>query len=1080
VEYGILGPFRLAGPDGRERETAPRERDLLALLVLHAGEVLSRERLIDGLWGQALPANPGNALQQRIVHVRRLLVSDDADEQLVTEAGGYRLAAAAATVDVARFERWRERGQAALADGDPAAASAALTAALAEWRGEPLQDVTAPWAAAAISRLWEARLLTLEDRIEADLALGRHAAVTAELDALVHEHPLRERLRGQLMLALAMGGRQADALALYDATRELLAEQLGIDPSPTLQRIHTDVLTQRLPGPASPGDGRRTVTVRALEPPLSGPVVRLPTPASSFVGRERELERLTALLRSDRIVTVTGPGGAGKTRLAIEAARRLHGDDGDAGDVVFVGLATVTDPTAVGPVLADAVGASGPAGTPLTELLTSALRGSPIRLVLDNCEHVVDPVGALVSELAGACANLRVLATSRTSLGVDGEVVWPLDTLPVPAAGIGDLDGALASSAVRLLVERVTAVVPDYRPTDGDVAPMVRIVRELDGLPLAIELAAARARAMSLEEIAERLGDRFGLLAGGRRGAPERHRALTATLDWSWDLLEEPERRAWMAAAVPAQPFTLELLAPLLAAIGVDGEPLDAATALCDRSVLRVEERGNPTRYHMLATLREYGLQRLEEHGAEVAVRSAHADAVEAAVAAADRTRLAVWDVDFAVQRAWLPDVRDALRWRRDVGDRRGMQRLAARLGWLAYFTAAMTEGRLLLDAALGPLDALDSADVEPRAVLWAAALHITDRNDDGPAWAELAVGLADEPLAASLAQMFVAANLALQGDIDGVLAIVDREAGIGGWLEGLWRLLEGKVLTFLGRLDAAEAAVTRAQRLLEEGGTWPSMLAGDILVHLAQLRGDVEAVRRAADRGLRSCQAQAAVELEAELRCLLAMVEAAVGAQARAEAEAARARELTDRTGPAMSAAMLAYTEGYVRWCGGDHAGARDRWEAALDLHDWVGLAYGRPFGLWGLGHLALAAGDVPRAAGLQTASLTDAVERGDRDAVATALEGLAAAELARDAPIRAARLLGAAAVRRRAMGAPEPIVTRAHARRTRDLTEERLGADRYATEHAQGERLPTEALVGDVAPDDDAAAPGGDPVDA
>jgi hypothetical protein len=176
----------------------------------------------------------------------------------------------------------------------------------------------------------------------------------------------------------------------------------------------------------------------------------------------------------------------------------------------------------------------------------------------------------------------------------------------------------------------------------------------------------------------------------------------------------------------------------------------------------------------------------------------------------------------------------------------------------------------------------------------------------------------------------------------------------------------------------------------------------------------------------------------------------------------------------------MLAYTEGYVRWCGGDHAGARDRWEAALDLHDWVGLAFGRPFGLWGLGHLALAEGDVPLAARLQTASLSDAVERGDRDAVATALEGLAAAELARDAPIRAARLLGAAATRRRAMGAPEPIITRAHARRTRDRTEERLGADRYATEHARGERLSTETLLEDVAPSGGDVAPGGDALDA
>jgi predicted ATPase/DNA-binding SARP family transcriptional activator len=1081
VRYGILGPFLLVGADGEPRMATARAREILAMLALHAGEVLTRERLIDALWGEELPANPGNALQQRIVHVRRLL--HDA-EALETAPGGYRLAVEPDAVDAGRFERLRTAGAAALQAGDHAGASAALTAALGQWRGEALQDVVAPWAAVAARRLEEARLATLEDRIDADLAVGRHAAVVGELEALTAEHPLRERLRGQLMLALALSGRQAEALEVFARTRALLAEELGLDPSPTLQRIHADVLAHRLPDvPARDGptrgaapraepthhDGSNDAASSGDRQPAGGlgRLVRLPAPTSSFVGRQTEIARLTRLMTEDRIVTVTGPGGAGKTRLAIEAARASAMDDRDVddervGDVVFVGLATVEDPAAVPAVVAGAVDATGAAGVPITEVLTAALTGRPVRLLLDNCEHLVDPVAQLVADLTASCPQLRVLATSREPLGVDGEVVWPLDTLPVPPEGTTDLEVARRAAAVELLLERVRAVAPDHRPGDREVAAIVRVVRELDGLPLAIELAAARTRAMSLEEIADRLSDRFALLAGGRRGSPARHRALAATLEWSWDLLELPEQRAWMAAAVPAQDLTVDLLAPLLAAIDPDLDPVEAITDLCDRSLLRVEERGSPTRYQMLSTIQEYGRQRLTDSGAEPAVRSAHAATVEAVVLGADRTTAERWDVDFDVQLAWLPDVRAAMRWRQAQGDRRGMQRLAAGLGWLSYLTALYTEGRRLLDLALGPFDDVDHEDVAPYAVLWAAALRIADLDTDGARWARLAAELADDEVSRSLATEFVALYQVLAGDVETVLATIEREAGVGGWLEGMWRLFEGKLLAVLGRLDAAEATVERAERLLREGGLRSSMLVGDVTVHLAQLRGDAARVREVAERAIRTCQEHHAVELEAELRCMVAMTEAAVGDHAAADAEFARARELTERTGPAMSAAMLAQTDGYLRLRRGDHAGARDELERALELHPWVGMAYGRPFVVWALAHVALAQGDVDGAAERSAEALATALERSDLDGVACTLEVSAAVALARDEVASAARLLGAAEQQRSAMGAPAPLVSAELAESTRVAVRERLGEERFAAEQRAGAALPFEQLVG------------------
>ena len=1051
MEVGILGPFLLAASDGRELKASGRERNLLALLALHAAVSLSTDRLVDDLWAEDLPANPTNALQQRIFHARRTLAEDS--HLLVSDANGYRLLLDPEQVDVGRFTRLRSAGQEALRRGDPAGALRSLQQALDVWRGDPLQGVTAPWSTAARRRLEEEHLGTEEELLEALLTVGRHADAIPRLEDLTVRHPLRERLRGLLMRALTMAGRQADALAVYERTRLLLTEELGLDPSPALRAIQADVLAQREESAvaAPPAPARTTSAAPAVG------AVTLPAPVSSFVGRVEEVRRLSGLLLSDRVVTVTGPGGVGKTRVALEAARAALTEPAGR-DAVLVELAAVVDPASVPSIVASAVGLTGQAGTPPLELLLTALQHRETYLLLDNCEHLLDPVSELVDTLLVGCANLRVLATSREPLGVDGEVVWPLDPLPVPGGEPGDLATARLNPAVSLLLDRVGAAAPDHEVTEDDVEPAVHIVRELDGLPLAIELAAARVRAMSLREIADRLQDRFALLAGGRRSAPARHRALTATLEWSWDLLEEADRAAWMAASVPAAPFTTGLLAPLLASVS-EADPGDAVTALCDRSLLRLHERGSPSRYAMLASIREFGQQKLAVSAHERAIRRAHAAAVEDAVAGADNTSPTSWDLDLTEQRSWLPDVRAAVRWRLAEGDRRGAQRLAARLGWLAFLTSLTAEWRPLLDRTLGPLDTLDPTETEPSAVLWAAGLRLVDSEADGMAWAHLAAEVAEDPTSASLARSFVAAYRAVAGDVAGALELIRAEDEHDGWLEGMWRLLEGRMLTFLGDLDAAETAVRAAQDLLDGAGAWSGLLAGDILVHLAQLRGDAAGVRAAAERGLASC-ARHGTARELGLRCLVAMVEAADGQGTRAEEELARAEDLLVGGGPAMTAALLAIATGYVRWRSGRAHEAREAWTSALHLH-WSEPVYGPAFARWGLGHLSLEAGDLEGAAAHFARAFDDASAGGDHDGAAAALEGAAAVAVAHGDPRLAAARLGAASVRRQAIGAQAPLLSSEMAATTRMAVRAQLGADEVSTAEAAGAAADADTLM-------------------
>ncbi|MDF3149234.1 BTAD domain-containing putative transcriptional regulator, partial [Streptomyces sp. T21Q-yed] len=569
MRFGILGSLVVRTDDGTPVDPGgPRPRALLTLLLLDAGRTVSTERLLDGLYGSRPPAGAANALQSQISRLRRRLTPHT---EIVATATGYRIATAPDTVDVHRFEQLAAEGRAALAAGDHRQAAAGLLDALALWRGPALPDL--PDAHAERTRLEELRLAAVQDRVEADLALGGGSDLVPELRALVSAHPLSERLYGQLMRALHAGGRPAEALAVYEEARGALAEELGADPSAELSALHLELLRGRR-------DDRR----------------RVPVQLTRFVGRETELVRISELLSGgagSRLVTLTGPGGAGKTRLAIEAASGHS-------DVCYAELAPLTDGAQIPYAVLTALGVRDGLRTPATdgtERLLAALEDRELVLVLDNCEHLVTDAAGLSALLLGACPGVRVLATSRESLGITGEVLIPVPPLPPEPAS-------------RLFLDRAQAVRPGF---EGH-ARVADICAALDGLPLAIELAAARLRTLTPDELADRLGDRFRLLSRGDRSKAPRHRTLRAVVEWSWDLLDAEERELATRLTVFAGGATLEAVESVCAT----PYPEDLLASLVEKSLLEVSEG----RYRMLETIRAYAAERLED---EHRLRDAHA-----------------------------------------------------------------------------------------------------------------------------------------------------------------------------------------------------------------------------------------------------------------------------------------------------------------------------------------------------------------------------------------------------------------------------------------------------------------------
>jgi predicted ATPase/DNA-binding SARP family transcriptional activator len=576
MEFSILGPLEVRA-DGRAVALGGvKPRAVLAALLLRANEPVTAERLALALWGEDAPASAGKTVQ---VHVSRLRHALGEPQLLTTTPAGYILRVQPGELDVERFDELAGRGRKALDAGDAERAAVVLREALALWRGPALADLASePFAAAEIARLEESRLAAIELRVQADLEAGRHAELASELQQLTREHPWRERLHAQLMLALYRNGRQAEALDAYARARTVLVEELGIEPGPELAELQQKVLAQ---------DPCLTPFLRA---PSS-----LPAPPNRMIGREEELETVAERLDDVRLLTLTGPGGVGKTRLALETARTVEGRFADG--ATFVPLAPLRRAEDVASAVVSALGAVVLSGESAEDAIVRFLTPKQLLLIFDNFEHVLAAV-PLVARVVEACPRVTVLATSREPLGLHAEHRHAVPTLA-------------DAGAAGLFVERARAHDPGF-DEDGAVP---EICRRLDGLPLAIELAAARCALLSAREIAERLDE---ALAAGARDAPERQRTLRATIDWSHALLDEEERVAFARFAVFAGGATIR------AAEAVTGAGLDVLERLVAKSLLVRRSFGGRTRLFMLETVRVYAAERLAEAADAAALRERH------------------------------------------------------------------------------------------------------------------------------------------------------------------------------------------------------------------------------------------------------------------------------------------------------------------------------------------------------------------------------------------------------------------------------------------------------------------------
>ncbi|WP_455680434.1 AfsR/SARP family transcriptional regulator [Streptomyces rubrogriseus] len=630
MRYRILGTTQVLRPDGTAVPLGgARLRALLTVLALRAGRAVPAGLLVEEVWAGDPPADATGALQALVGRLRRALGADS----VASADGGYRLAAAPDDVDLHRFDRLAGEGTRALADGDPAKAAVVLDDALALWRGPVLADLPDRTAEAA---RWETRHFdALRTRHTAALDLGQAEHSLPELTALCDGHPLDEPLQALRLRALRDTGRTAEALAAYEAVRRLLADRLGTDPGRELRDLHGGLLAPAdpvRPVPADAPPGTRTPGTRgpAAAPVPEGfrPRGNLRARLTSFVGRDGDVERLRADLAATRLVTLLGPGGAGKTRLSQEAA---EGAGDAARDGVWLAeLAPVDDPADVPEAVLTAVGAretvlyragaeemraatASEGQDTAVERLVEHCGRRRMLIVLDNCEHVVDAAARLTEELLARCPHLTVLATSREPLGVRGESLRPVEPLSEPAA-------------LRLLADRGAAARPGFR-VDADeetAAACAEICRRLDGLPLAIELAAARLRMLTPRQIADRLDDRFRLLTSGSRTVLPRQQTLRAVVDWSWDLLDADEREVLGRLSVFAGGCDLP------AAEAVCGPAaLDALGSLVDKSLVvaaPVTDRlsGDGMRYRLLETVAEYAGERLDETGTRAAAARAH------------------------------------------------------------------------------------------------------------------------------------------------------------------------------------------------------------------------------------------------------------------------------------------------------------------------------------------------------------------------------------------------------------------------------------------------------------------------
>ncbi|MEQ8716608.1 MAG: BTAD domain-containing putative transcriptional regulator [Acidimicrobiales bacterium] len=636
VTLCVLGPLVLYRGDSRPSLGGPKARQLLATLIAQRGRAVSGDRLVDTLWGAAPPRSAPASVQSHVSRLRRVL---DPAFEIRHETGGYRLVVHDADIDADRFEDLLARSR----DVEPVESADLLDDALSLWRGPAFgEHCDLEHVRAEAVRLDELRLVATDQWVRARLARGDAASMVGELEGLVEQHPLRESFRLSLMTALHHTGRQAEALRRAAEFREMLGTEVGLDASAAIGDLESRILADDpslRPPPAATG-GAPAGAVSA-DSALLG--------STSFVGRDPEVADLAEALTANPVVTVTGPGGVGKTRLAMRAAAHLSPDLG--GDVTVVEFAALRDPGGVGRVLAHALDVQQRQARTLVATIEEYLAPRRALLVLDNCEHVTETVAPLVDRLRSSCPQLRILATSRQPLGLASEFVVVVSPLSLPDLGADSLDEISRSSAVQLFVTRAAAAVPGFELDEENAGIVAAICRRVDGIPLGLELAAARLRAMGVAALAERLDQRVQSLGRPQHGRDGRQRSLVELVRWSHDLLDPRSRRVFAELAVFAGGFDLTAAEAVCGQAGADRpDPVDTLADLVEQSMVILTDPRVP-RYRLLEPLREFGLDRLADSGDLAAVELRHlswfVDLAERGAQGLDTPEEAVWSAWF-------------------------------------------------------------------------------------------------------------------------------------------------------------------------------------------------------------------------------------------------------------------------------------------------------------------------------------------------------------------------------------------------------------------------------------------------
>lgn len=996
----LLGPITVAGPNGLAELIGARQRTICAALALRVGAVVPRTRLVDALWGDDPPPTADKTLNSHIARLRRALAECGLPEVLTTRSHGYVLHIEPTQVDVYRFEEQARAARAAAARGDLPVAASGLREGLALWRGAPLEDGEAvDWLAAEVARLDELRLAAAEDlwAIELSVSTGGPPEAIGELECLVSTYPFRERLWELLMVALYACGRQADALAAYRRARSILADQLGVEPGARLRRQHAAILAAGATEPLLEPAPERTLPASASPDPTVG---TLPEPLTGIVGRDQAVRAVRELLRARRLVSLVGPAGSGKTRLAIAVGHMLDG-------VRFVDLTVVPGEgerprtsaargyaegaRVAGNRLADAVSTAlglGDQGTmDSAARLIRHLSRSHQLLIIDNCEHVSGDCAALLDRLLRACPELHVLATSRQPLRMAGEAVWPVPPLP-PA------------DATRLFLDRVRDHTGRTVP-NAELPAVTELCTELDGLPLAIELAAARATALSVPEIAARLSDRFALLRNRDANAPRHHETLGAALDWSYGLIDGTQRALLRQMSVFVGGWRLDgaeavyrgenaSLDACGTAHGVRMDVLDLLADLVDRSLVVVDRRDGETRYRLLETVRAYASTRLaaDPIEEEAAIRR-HATYC---VTLAQRATSGLRGDD---QAGWLrrlaaeyPNLRAAMRRLLDRANEADDLRLATALGMYSQFTGHYRDGRRWLESALNRRsDAPEELKVPALRQAAALAMLVCEY--------PTAVRLAHEALSLTGPESCEYTRLLL------LLASVERETG-----------------RYPSAMGHVEAALAHYRAVGDRFGVIRALHTGGFT---AWLSGDLTGARRYLDE------------------CL----------------------PLVRATGDQEGIASALLSLGATAFYSGETERARRQLDEALERYRAIDFAEGIAWTLNILALVELRAGRDTEAGAHLATSLAIDRRLGDRWRCASLLEALAEVLHRAGSARQAAVALGAAGQIRAAIGTPVPVVERTDWERTYSAVRTELGEPTLLAAITEGHDRDLDELV-------------------